>query len=141
MPLFWIETSENKMVDSKPGVCIARAAGANFAGDGLREQIVYRDLGVRNATGGRFNAHIMRSGTGERKVPRHFHKLDLQMIYILQGWIRMWFENSGEVTLKPGDSCMVPGGVLHEVLDWSDDFELIEITSPAEYETVAADAG
>ena len=129
------------MVDAKPKVCVTRASEAKFEGDGLREQIVYRDLGVRAATGGRFNAHIMRSGAGERKVPRHFHKLDLQMIYILRGRIRMWLEDYGEVTLKPGDSCLVPGGVLHEVLDWSDDFELIEVTSPAEYETVSVDAG
>ena len=126
------------MVDTKEKVSIARADEGKYEGDGLRTQIVYRDLGVREATGGRYNAHIMRTGTGERKVPRHVHQLDFQMIYILKGWIRMWFEDQGEVTLNPGDSCLMPGGMSHEVYDWSDDFELLEVTSPADYETTDA---
>jgi mannose-6-phosphate isomerase-like protein (cupin superfamily) len=129
------------MANSKQKVCITRGANATFQGDGLRQQIVYRDLGIRDATAGRFNAHIMRTGSGERKVPRHVHTVDLQLLYILDGWIKMWLEGDGEVTLKPGDSCLIPGGVQHEVLDWSDDFELLEVTSPAEYETLDAPAG
>ena len=47
----------------------------------------------------------------------------------------------GEVTLKEGDCIVTPGGTAaHEVYDWSDDFELLEITSPAEYETADAPA-
>ena len=129
------------MVDTKQQFSIARADEGKYESDGLRTQIVYRDLGVREATGGRYNAHIMRTGTGERKVPRHVHKLELQLIYILNGWIRFWFEDQGEVTLNKGDSCLIPSGMSHEVYDWSDDFELLEVTSPAEYETVEATAG
>lgn len=129
------------MVDTKEKACITRAADAKYEVEGLREQIVYRDLGVRAATGGAYNAHIMRNGKGERKVPRHVHKLDFQMIYILCGWIRMWFEDQGEVMLNAGDSCLISAGASHEVYDWSDDFELLEITSPADYETVDAPAG
>ena len=80
-------------------------------------------------------------GPGERKVPRHIHKLDYQMIYVLKGWVRIWFEGRGEVTLKEGDSYVSPGDVPHEVYDWSDDHEVLEITSPAEFETVDAPNG
>ena len=128
------------MVDTKQKVYISRAADAKFEGDGLREQVVYRDLGVREATGGRYNAHVIRTGTGERKVPRHVHKLDFQLAYVLKGWIRFSFEDQGEVTLSAGDSFLIPGGVPHEVLDWSDDLEGLEITSPADYETTDAPA-
>ena len=130
------------MVDTKQMVCISRAAGAKFEDIGRRLQLEYRDLGVRQATGGRFNAHILRTGkgTGERKVPRHVHKLDFQMIYVLKGWVRMWFEDRGEVTLKKGDSYVVPGDVLHEVHDWSYDHEVLEITSPADFETIESSA-
>ena len=51
------------MVDTKEKVSIARADEGKYEGDGLRTQIVYRDLGVREATGGRYNAHIMRTGS------------------------------------------------------------------------------
>ena len=129
------------MVDAKHRISISRADDAEFEDVGRRAQLIYRDLGVREATGGRYDARVLRTGTGERKVPRHVHKLDLQMIYILNGWIRFWFEDQGEVTLSVGDSCLIPSGMSHEVYDWSDDFELLEVTSPADYETVDAPAG
>ena len=131
------------MTDTKQNVSISRGDDAKFEDIGRRVQLEYRDLGVREATGGRFNAHILRTGkrAGERKVPRHVHKLDFQMIYVLKGWVRIWFEDRGEVTLKEGDSYVAPGDVLHEVYDWSDDHEVLEITSPADFETVDAPTG
>ncbi len=128
------------MVETKETVSITRADDTNFESGGLLEEIVYRDLGVREATGGRYSAHIMRANTSGRKVPRHFHKVDFQMAYVLKGWTRMWFEGRGEVTLKEGDCFVTRGGTPHEVYDWSDDFELLQVTSPAEYETVGAPA-
>jgi hypothetical protein len=32
---------------------------------------------------------------------RHFHDVDVQMIYVLKGWIKSEFEGQGEVTLPP----------------------------------------
>ena len=129
------------MVGTKERVCITRGGDAKYESDGLREQVVYRDLDVREATGGRYHAHIIRTGTGERKVPRHVHKLDLQLSYVLKGWVTFWFEDQGEVTLSAGDSFLIPGGMPHEVHGWSDDIEVLEITSPADYETVDTPAG
>ncbi len=135
-------TGATTMADTRHEVSIARADDASFEDLGRRTQLAYRDLGVRAATGGRYHAHIMRtSGTGERKIARHVHALELQMVYILKGWVKIWFEGRGEVTLKEGDCCVTPGGVPHEVLDWSDDHEVLEITSPADYETTDAPAG
>ncbi len=130
------------MVGSERKVHISRAADAEFADIGRRVQLVYRDLGVREATQGRVGAQILRTGpgAGERMVPRHVHKLDYQMIYVLAGWVRIWFEDVGEVTLTAGDCYMSPGDVAHEVLDWSDDHEVLEITSPADFETTDAPA-
>ena len=45
----------------------------------------------------------------------------------------------GEHTFGPGDCCMQPAGIVHNELDCSDDLELLEITSPARYETVVID--
>ncbi len=131
------------MVDTTPKVCIARAADAKFEDVGRRVQLEYRDLGVREATGGRYDAHVLRTGTGtgERSVPRHVHDLDLQLVYVLKGSVRIWFEGRGEVTLNEGDCYVSPGGVPHEVHDWSDDHEVLEITSPADFETVDSPAG
>ena len=127
------------MADTRHDVSIARADGAEFHDVGRRAQLEYRDLGVREATGGRHAANVMRTGgTGERMIPCHVHELDFQMVYILQGWVTLWFEGRGEVTLRRGDCCVTPGGVPHEVRGWSDDHQVLEITSPADYETLDA---
>ena len=55
---------------------VKRAREADFAGDGLRDFFVYRDLGIGEATRGQFGAHLIRAvrpceaGTG-----RHRHGL------------------------------------------------------------------
>ena len=45
-------------------------------------------------------------------------------------------EGQGEVTVKAGDAWLLPPGIKHTVLDYSDDCENLEITVPAEFETV-----
>ena len=63
------------------------------------------------------------------------------MIYVLKGWIRFTYEGQGEFTFRAGDSCLQPAGIIHDELACSDDVELIEFTSPAEFETHRVDQG
>ncbi len=122
--------------------------------DGLRGFFQYRDLGIADATHGKFRAHVIRvrdggDTSGLHSTGMHTHQLDFQMIYILKGWIRFVYHvedaDSGETEVRecrfgPGDSCLQPPGILHNELECSDDLELIEFTSPARYETTAQDA-
>ncbi len=108
--------------------------------DGLRDFLEYRDLGIEGASGGQFRAHVMRvkDDAGDfdlHSTGLHRHHLDFQMIYILKGWIKFTYEGQGEYTFGPGDCCMQPAGIVHNELACSDDLELLEITSPASYET------
>ena len=105
---------------------------------GLRSFFEYRDLGIDDATDGLFNAHVIRVKKPVEPFPRtgpHTHKLDFQMIYILRGWVRFTYEDQGEFTFGPGDCCLQPPGIVHDELECSEDLELIEITSPARFET------
>ena len=109
---------------------------------GLRPFLEYRDLGIKDATHGRFRAHVIRVKKGSdhgdlHTTGLHQHHLDFQMIYVLKGWIRFTFEGHGEHTFGPGDCCLQPPGIVHNELDCSDDLELMEITSPGDFETVA----
>jgi len=97
-------------------------------------------LGLREATGGRFRAHVLRVKRGAdhstlHTTGLHRHHLDFQMIFILKGWIRFTYEGQGEKTFGPGDCCVQPPGIVHNELDCSDDLELLEITSPADFRT------
>jgi len=105
---------------------------------GLRRFFEYRDLGIDDATHGEFNAHVIRVKKPVEEFPHtgpHTHVLDFQMIYILKGWIKFTYEDHGVHTFGPGDCCLQPPGIVHDELECSDDLELIEITSPATFET------
>ena len=102
---------------------------------GLRTYFEYRDLGSVEATKGKLLVHVIRatepcSGPGGY----HSHDLEFQMNYVLRGWTRVEFED-GEVRFEAGDSWHQDPKVPHEVLEFSDDFEVIEICMPAEFPT------
>ena len=76
---------------------------------GLRAFFEYRDLGVNDATKGKFIAHVIRAVPGRHAEPKwHVHHLDFQMVYILQGWVVFEYEGQGEVTLRKGTSVLQP---------------------------------
>ena len=125
--------------------------GAVWA-DGLRDFFQYRDLGIAGATGGKFRAHVIRvrdggDTSGLHTTGLHTHVLDFQMFYILKGWVRFVYhvdDGAGgteerEHRFEVSDCCHQPPGILHNELECSDDLELIEITSPADYPTVAVE--
>jgi mannose-6-phosphate isomerase-like protein (cupin superfamily) len=116
---------------------IAKAKGADWQ-VGLRPYFAYRDLGMAAATEGKVLAHVIcarqpSDGPGDE----HKHHLDFQMVYVLRGWMRTQFDGVGEHTLEAGDCMYQEPGINHRVLDYSDDLEVLEITIPAEFETVS----
>ena len=121
-----------------PRTTVSRADGATFEA-GLRGFFAYRDLGVREATSGAFGAHVIRAVPGEGAKPEwHCHELSFQLVLVLRGWVAFEYEDIGEVTLRPGDSVLQPPLVRHREVAHSDDLELLEVTSPAAFETRAA---
>ena len=51
----------------------------------------------------------------------------------------MEYEGEGTMTFHEGDSCLQPAAIAHDEIVCSEDFECIEIYSPAKHETVAID--
>lgn len=125
--------------------CVSHADGSgtlksHFTG-GLRAFFEYRDLGVNDATQGKYSANVIRAVPGRRTEPTwHIHHLDFQMIYILKGWVTFEYEGQGEVTFRPGSAALQPPRIRHREIQHSDDLELIEITSPAEFKTESVES-
>jgi len=118
---------------------VSHLATSEFKGDGLRPYVVYRDLGAKEATGGLVDAHVNARGKPFDKdavSKRHFHDVKFQMVYVLKGWNRAWFEGHGEHMMVEGSCWIQPAGIKHMVLEYSDDLELLEIIIPAIYDTV-----
>lgn len=114
---------------------VRHADGADFD-RGLRAFFEYRELGVPGATGGAFGANVIRAVPGEGARPEwHRHELDFQFVYVLKGWVEFEYEDVGRVRLEAGSSVVQPPRVKHRELCHSDDVEMLEITSPAEFAT------
>jgi hypothetical protein len=109
----------------------------DFKTDGLRTYAQYRDLGIAAATGGLCQAHVIRftPPCTDEVRKRHAHQADLQLIYVLQGWMKNEFEGHGEQMMSAGSCWLQPSGIKHTVLDYSADCEVLEIIVPADFKT------
>jgi uncharacterized RmlC-like cupin family protein len=114
---------------------------ADFKLDGLRSYALYRDLGIAAATGGLCQAHVIRllSPCTDEVRKRHVHEPELQLIYVLQGWVKNEFEGEGVQMMSAGSCWLQPPGIKHTVLDYSADAELLEIIVPADFRTIELD--
>jgi len=111
---------------------------ADFKQDGLRTYALYRDLGIASATGGLCQAHVIRmlSPCTDEVRKRHLHEAELQLIYVLRGWVKNEFEGQGVQMMSAGSCWLQPPGIKHTVLDYSADVELLEIIVPADFKTI-----
>ncbi len=120
---------------------VCHADDGKFEGQGLRAFFEYRQLGIAEATQGKFGAHVIRAVPGRHSEAKwHTHDLDFQMVYVTRGWVVFEYEGQGEVILRAGTCALQPPGIRHREVTHSDDLELIEITSPAEFETAGVEA-
>ena len=119
---------------------ISHADDHDFEARGLRSFFEYRDLGINQATFGKFGAHIIRAIPGNASEGEwHTHELDFQMVYVTKGWVVFEYEGQdGEHTLKASSCVLQPPGIRHREVRHSDDMELLEIMSPAEFVTKPA---
>jgi quercetin dioxygenase-like cupin family protein len=125
------------VADAKMKFSASHAKNAVFRDGALRSCFEYRDLGIDDATGGKMMAHVIRAKPDAHQgFGWHKHNLDFQIYYVLKGWVKFDYEGVGEVVAEAGSCVHQPPGIRHAEIDHSDDLELIEITLPAEFETV-----
>ena len=111
---------------------------AQFRPGELRSYFLDRDTGVAGATGGKVTALVHRANGPCPPGPleMHYHDVEFQMNYVLKGSCRFHFDGEGEVEFGPGDVWVQPPGIHHQVIWFSEDFEVLEIVMPAEFDTV-----
>ena len=88
---------------------VSRAEDAEFETDGLREEFIYRDLGVADGTQGHIHAHIIKAKHLEGgHNGLHKHVVDWQFAMVLKGWVSFFYEDYGLFKYEQGDSVLVP---------------------------------
>ena len=103
----------------------------NIVNEFLSKEVILKE------TKGAILAHIIRSEEGayQGSGEWHYHILDDQFVYVLQGWANLQFEDQGLVHVKAGTCFYQPSGINHAFLACSEDFEALEVCLPAEFET------
>ena len=122
------------------GFVVSHADAAQFD-RGLRSFYEYRDLGLKGATAGRVDAHVIRAAAGtEFSSQPHLHHTTFQLDYVLKGWIEFEYEGQGVVRLEAGSCVHQPPGIRHREVGHSADIEMLEVVMPAGFETVEVPA-
>ena len=117
------------------GFVVSHANAAAFE-RGLRSFYEYRDLGVKDATGGRVVAHVIRAAAGtEVSSQPHIHHTTFQLVYVLKGWIEFEYEGQGRVRLEAGSCVHQPPQIRHREVGHSEDVEMLEVVLPANFKT------
>lgn len=131
-----------EQAQAKQRFTVSHYDGGTFKREGLRGHAAYRDLGIAEATDGLVQAHVIHLAPGvslkDVKSDRHYHDVQFQMVYCLRGWMKLWFEGHGEHVMQAGSCWIQPSGLTHQVLDRSEDYEVLEIIMPAQFDTVVA---
>ncbi len=124
-----------------PGTVLAHATPENapFV-PGRRDFLKYRDLGVTKASDGRMRAQVTVATAAMRPTGWHYHVCDSQLIYGLKGWVDLEFEDGRRVRLQEGESLYIPGGLKHNEVAMSEDFQILEVSVPADMGTKVCDA-
>ena len=115
-------------------------------GPGFRSGGLYADLGLAEATGGNFHAHLTKinpekhSETGTTGM--HRHDYDLQFCYMISGEIDFVIEGIDEVlTFRAGDTFVLPHKILHNEIRITEDYQVLELYGPAKSGTVQVEPG
>jgi len=109
---------------------------------GMRRIFEYRDLGIEAGTDGEYVAHIIRANgeeEGDQIHEWHIHECRFQMVFILKGWAKFEYEGVGVRTLREGDCINQVPMLKHREIECSDDLEMLEIVSPANFKTKIVD--
>jgi mannose-6-phosphate isomerase-like protein (cupin superfamily) len=125
------------MPDPQPKFCLSRAEDAHFEPmHGYRDWLKIRDLGLSDATNGKYDAWITRANDLGGTTGRHYHNYDFQIMYVTRGWVKMYYEGEGEFVLNAGDFVYHPPKHVHDFMEYSDDIEIFELASPANHHSI-----
>lgn len=115
------------------------AADAEWGTRGRRAFFEYRDFGLGPATDGRYRAQAFRATDVMESTGWHYHECDVQFVYVQKGWVDLAFEDGRVERVEAGGGLSIPGGMIHNEVGMSEDFEALEFVSPADMGTVPVD--
>jgi quercetin dioxygenase-like cupin family protein len=101
-----------------------------------RAGMQYRDLIPGRLGGSIIASHIRIPDAGPVPDMVHYHTVGFQLIFCYSGWVRLVYEDQGPpFALSAGDCVIQPPEIRHQVLEASENLQVIEVGVPAEHVT------
>ena len=128
-----------KSVTADSPYALSKASDPDYV-KGRRTFLQYRELGVTSATGGKLRCQITEGKEGlSEPTGWHVHVCDAQFVYMLNGWLDLEFAGGDAIRLEAGDSLVIPGNTPHNETGTSKEFQLLEVSVPADMGTEVCD--
>jgi len=101
-----------------------------------RAGMLYRDLLPNRLGGNLMVSHIRIPKGGPVPDMVHFHSIRFQLIFCLNGWVKLVYEDQGNPFILSAGECVTqPPEIRHRVLECSDNLEVIEVAHPSSHLT------
>jgi len=106
-----------------------------FRGNGWRDFVFYRDLGIAAVSGGTVIAPLVIAHSApEITIGGHLRKADFHSLIMLRGLTRFEYEDM-EILVNAGDCVNPRPGMHHYLFDCSPDMERLQAAGPADFST------
>lgn len=105
------------------------------------EGFASQETDAAERSGGQFGIHYLSAKGSIPEVPEHIHtNIDEQVSVVLDGWCELEYEGVGLVRLEKGTTVIAPPEIKHTFVRCSEDFVVMEMSSPAGINVVPVDA-
>src|SRR5260370_5319179 len=114
-----------RALSQKPGTKLGHSTAKHpVMVEGRRDCFTYRDLAVKDASGGRMRAQLTKAKTGMTEPTGwHYHVCEHQFVYVLNGWVELEFERREMLRCGPGGNDYLPGRRRDNKRATRDDFQ------------------
>ena len=108
----------------------------DWRSDGLRDFLLYKDLGIEAATAGKVLAQLVKANMApEKGTGWHRHETEFHIVIMTKGWARFMYGDK-ETLVAAGDCVHQRPGIVHYLFDYSPDMEYLEIVGPADFKSI-----
>lgn len=98
---------------------------------GGRGWVEIMDFEVMDATNGAMRAVRARAIAAAEPTGWHYNESGMQLLYMLGGAVTIELEDGSSVRLEKGDAAVIPAGLQHNEVDFSPDYDVLEVALPA----------
>ena len=112
----------------------------NKAGE-VYEGFASQETDAAERSGGQFGIHYLSAKGSIPEIPEHIHtNIDEQVSVVLDGWCELEYEGVGLVRLEKGTTVIAPPEIKHTFVRCSENFVVMEMSSPAGINVVPVEA-